>query len=190
MQIVANSRILKEFSKIDIFNIDLGKNLRGSVPKTGKYDDNFNFKITDTFVKKYDKTNGKIVYKFGTIGTLKFYVEYSLADNEIEIHKSEDEIFEMNINFNKLQENPKKYLTNLLYFVENGEQPEDDIIENVSIIKENDDTIPEPSIDLPKDIFIEKMIERRRKLSPNVFSEEEQKSIENKRKKNLEKYGY
>jgi hypothetical protein len=177
LEIVANTNILKKFNSIDIFRLDLGNNLKGPAPLTPeqKSQNQFKMKITDTFIKKYLSLNEKIIYKYGEIGSLKFYQDLTIPHHEIHVYH-EDEIFE--IEFEEPEDgNYRKYLNDLLVYIEEQiskvytKRKDDDYYfkknnqrsgKNYTNIPENMEKV---DIRLDKDIYVEEMIKRRQKIS-------------------------
>lgn len=196
MEIIANSYILKIISNIDIFQLDLGNNLTGKRPEPGKGEE-MKITITDLFIKKYSTNVGRFIYKYGNIGNLKFYMDMLLSNKEMQIHLSEELIYDIEINEELLRSNPRTYLSNILQNIENIKNSQNIQIEtkdedfHLLHISSAPEHVEKPEIDLPKDQYITEMAARRQKLSPIDPNDTElQKIIEKRRKKNIEKYGY
>jgi len=162
MNIVANNFMLRYFKKISIFTLDLGSNLKG--PQGQKNDTPFGLKIKDEFIKKYQSlNNNKILVKYGEIGTLKFYEDNSLSRLEFHIYDKE-KIYEIETKEEDLLKEPGVYLTEVLQMLEDGVVKEEDktrIIKDVAYTN-MPENIDRPDMALPKDQYIEALINRRR----------------------------
>lgn len=175
-QIVANSFILKKFSKIDIFKRELGDNLTGAIDPNSK---GMKIKIKDDFIKRYNSNTNNIIHKYGKIGKLNFYQDQNLKNNEF-VAFTKDNIFEIDIdNIEELNNNPSEYLGKVLENLDNvnNEESKQNYITNTP--EDNND----PDINMMKDNYIEAMVERRQKLSPINKDDEKIKEIIEKRKK-------
>lgn len=165
MNVVANNEILSFLKKISIFKLDLGDNLKGPVQKNNKNDDVNKFKIKDLFIKKYENINKTIIYKYGDIGKLKFYIDMKLPKDDIHIY-DEDKLFEFKFTSEDKLKEPSQYLSELLKVVEQGEEnltETIDMIKNVTYTNAPKEVqLPDPS--LPKDQYIEEVIKRRKIL--------------------------
>lgn len=161
-QIVANSYVLKQFSKIEIFQRDLGKNLTGPFdPKSKSRGEGMKIKISDEFIKRYRSVTGNIIFKYGSIGKLNFYQDQTLHNNEFAVF-SGDEIYEIEIeNIDELINDPGEYLGTIIEKIENAEQEPE--TQHFTTVPEEIET---PDISMYKDSYIEAMVERRKKLSP------------------------
>jgi len=160
MNIVANNYMLRYFKKISIFKVDLGFNLKGPV-KTRPTGDEPTIKIKDDFIKKYEHLTGILLMKYGEIGRLKFYEDKGVGINEVHIYDG-DKIYEIGVTSDDMEKEPGMYLTEILQMIENGGVQESD----VDIIKDfSYDNVPEgiekPDIRLPRDQYIEALINRR-----------------------------
>jgi len=169
-QIVANSYVLKNFSKINIFTMDLGKNLTG--PVSTKTKDGITIKISDEFIKKYRSITGNIIFTYGTIGKLKFYQDNSLKNTEF-VAFDGDKIFEIDIeNVSTLINDPREYLNDVISSIY-GLEDEDEDEKEFNIVSEQKyfSTVPEneelklPDIKLPYDAYVEASINRLNKMS-------------------------
>jgi hypothetical protein len=169
---VCNSFLLRRFKTLDIFKLDMGLAIRNNeMINTEKYKSTApsGINIKDEFVKKYLLLTDHQIYKYGTIGTLNFYEDLLLGHRDIVVFKDND-LFEIKMEETELQLNIKIYLTNLLKMLEEHEIQKKDLMINGNVITEEDIAkfdhgIPRPRIDLPKEQYIEAMIERRKKLS-------------------------
>lgn len=163
-QIVANNIVLKKFSKIDIFEIDLGKNLTGGATSSKKKD--MSIKISDDFIQRYRHNTNNLLFKYGNIGSLKFYTDSTLSNNEL-IAFDGDNIYEIEIDdVQMLTNSPRTYLSNLIEKISNvnSDKNEDvDEIKNIIISSKPEDT-EVPDISLPYDQYVEKLIKRRNSI--------------------------
>ncbi len=209
MEIVSNSHLLKIFSRIDIFKVDLGSNLTGKVKldnKTSK--DDLKIKISDEFIKRYQSMTNRVIYRYGNIGEgsnmLKFYHDTGLKMNEIQVHVNKDLIYELEIDINSIGTDPRTYLSKILEDLLNPNKVDDSVddeyVKNDEMEESNYHLLhvsskepdPEdPPIDMKdKDEYIKAMVERRRKLSKVEMTPELIEFIEKKKQKDREKYGY
>jgi len=162
-QIVANNFVLKNFSNIDIFKRELGNNLTGAVSNKGKDRSNLQIKISDDFVHRYRNNTKNLIFRYGSIGSLVFYQDTKLENNEF-IAFDGDKIYEIEIeSIEEFKNNPRKYLSNLLDKIENGEKEENG--ENYMLFSTVPNGVEIPDITLPKDQYLDKMVKRRKKLS-------------------------
>lgn len=174
MEIVTNNSILRFFKTIKYFKIDLGNNLKGPVQR--KKDPDFVIKIKDEFIKKYQTLTNRIIFKYGEIGSLKFYEDNSLKD-EIHIYDKE-KVYEILVKKEDLEKDATTYLTELLQSIEensevvevkeisdnNSDIKEVKMVKNVNYTNMPDDII-RPDMKLPRDQYIEAMVKRRKLLS-------------------------
>jgi hypothetical protein len=196
MEIVTTSYLLKIFSNIDLFTLDLGSNLTGKVAEPGKGEE-IKIKISDEFIKRYEKNTGRFIYKYGNIGKLKFYNDPFLQRLEIQVHVNENLIYELEVNEGSLKENPRKYLSKLLENLtkttkESTDEPVEELNEEYHLLHITNvpEDVEKPKIDLPKDEYIEQMVKRRNLLTPLSDSPEISSYINKKRQKNIEQNGY
>jgi len=183
-QIIANSYVLKQFSKIDIFKKDLGNNLTGAFdPKNKSRGEGMKIKISDEFIKKYKSVTGSIIFKYGFIGNLNFYQDQTLHNNEFVAFENE-KIYEIEIDKPEdLINDPGEYLGYIVEQIENNGK-EEHVEKHFSSVPEEIET---PDISMYRDAYIEAMVERRRKLSPINENDENLQEIIKKRKKRHEK---
>jgi len=163
MKIIANHYILRYFSKIDLFTVDLGTNLTGAV-ETKKTNNKFKLIIKDEFIKKYQNINDTFIQKYGNIGNLAFYEDPKFSQFEFHIYNN-DKIYEINATNEDLEDDPSTYLINALIAIENAEKsiPEEyDMIKNV--VYTTGDDISTPDLSLPKDQYIDELINYRKKI--------------------------
>lgn len=165
MNIVAHNTVLRYFRNISLFKLDLGSNLKGPVQQ--KKDPDFTIKIRDEFIKKYQSLVGKIIFKFGDIGSLKFYEDNAIPTNEFHIYDKE-KIYEINIKNDDMQKNPSVYLTEVLQMIENGEmertEEEDEIVKNVTFTN-MPENLERPDMKLPRDQYIDALVNRRKLMN-------------------------
>jgi len=155
MNIVTNNLVLTHLKKVVEFKVDLGLNLKGAV-QANKNNNEPKIKIRDEFVKKYQNINNKIIIKFGNIGTLKFYEDFSLK-TEMHIYKDE-QIFEIIVDMVNLKTNPTEYLVNILKALDDPEKDEN--IKDV-IYSNMPENLERPDMLLPKEQYIEQLLKRR-----------------------------
>jgi hypothetical protein len=186
MEVVANSFILKIISKIDIFKLVLGDNLTGPVDLSGKKQ--VKIVIKDVFIKKYLNITNNIIYRYGNIGSLKFYQDSSLANHELCVFK-DDEIFEIEIDIDELRHNPKSYLSEIIKnIVENNDDNYDNQSYNIELKGKKfsnieDEKETESNKYLSKDDLIKKFVNNRK----NIETEEKiPDSVAQKMRKNME----
>ena len=145
MEIVAHSELMKKFESIDVF------------VKTNKTETSNNskikLKIRDEFTIKYKSFTQRDIIKFGMIGSIGFYSDDELDNNEIVIFNGE-RIIESEYTEDDISD-VRNYLNNLLK----------DVNENRSNLKYVITNLPEdadkPNFKLPKEIYLEKMVEAR-----------------------------
>jgi len=164
MEIVANSTILKKFKNIDIFELNLGFNLKGAVnmnPGKG-VESKIKMKIRDEFIVKYNNLYNRYISKFGSIGTLVFYEDLNLNSNEIHIYKDKD-IYEVIFTEDDKVKDMRQYLSELLESLDAQEERVD-----VNTVYTNmPDEIVRPDISMPKEQYIQSLIENRDKSWQN-----------------------
>jgi len=165
MNIVTNNTLLRHFKNISIFKLDLGTNLKG--PVQVKKDPDFTIKIRDEFIKKYQSLTNKIIFKYGEIGTLKFYEDNSIPSDEFHIYDT-DKIFEITVKKDDLLKEASVYLTEILKSIENGEMEkideQADVVKNITYTNMPED-LQRPNLKLPRDQYIEAMVARRKLIS-------------------------
>jgi len=174
IQIVANNYLLRYFKKIDLFKVELGSSLKQLDYKPGEAP---KIKMKDLFVKKYENiTNGNLIQKFGSIGSISFYEDNNLKKLEYQIYKN-DQVFEIEAIDDDLAQEPKEYLITILKNIEKNKNIEIDdesgMIKNVIYTN-----IPEgmkiPDQNLPKEQYINAIVERR-KLQEKLRKQNESK---------------
>jgi len=162
MNIVTNNYMLRYFKTINLFKVDLGKNLKGPV---GKRNSESIIMIRDEFIKKYQSLNrGKIIMKYGEIGTLKFYEDGQIPANIFHIYDKE-QIYEIQASQDDLKKDATAYLTEILQMIEDaGDEPEleyKNVIKDVSYTNMPED-IERPDISQPRDQYLENLLNRRK----------------------------
>lgn len=170
MQVVANTIILKHFRKIDVFKLDLGFNLKG--PVQNKPDPEIKFRIKDEFIVKYQTLTNRYVSKFGDIGSLKFYEDLQLPHNELHVYKGE-QIYEIMMTPDDFKRDSKAYLAEIIQLIDGGKaETEDQIREREELEKKKQkiytnmpESIDRPDISMPKEQYMEALINRRKKLN-------------------------
>lgn len=162
IQIVANNFMLRHFRQIEIFKLELGFSLKQLDDKAGK---GMKIKIKDQFVKMYENvSNGRLIHKYGTIGSIVFYDDSVLNRNEFHIYK-DGKVFEIEADSDDLDMDVGEYLTNVIKMI-SGEKQEREIDERSGMVKKMLYTnapkeLNTPDIKLPKDQYIESLIKRR-----------------------------
>lgn len=168
MYIVTSTDILRRFKSIDIFQIDLGLNLKGPVNMNpGKEEKKI--KVRDEFNKRYHMLNGRYINKFGHIGTLTFYEDLSLPKDEIHIYKEKD-IIEIKFTKEDYKIEPRKYLSDLLETIDGKkQQTEKDNKKESNVVYTNmPQEIVKPDISMPKDQYIEALVKNRQNEWNNI----------------------
>ena len=162
IQIVANNYMLRHFRKIEIFKIELGFSLKQLDSKAGE---GLKIKIKDQFVKMYENvSNGRLIHKYGSIGSIVFYDDSILSRNEFHIYK-DGKVFEIESDEEDLKMDAGAYLTNIIKMI-SGEKREREVDKETGMVKKISytNTPPEmntPNMKLPKDQYIDALIKRR-----------------------------
>jgi hypothetical protein len=165
-QIVANNLVLKQFSKIDIFKRELGENLTGAVSGKGK-DRNLKIQIKDDFIQRYNTNTKHLIFRYGVIGSLVFYQDTSLENNEF-VAFEDNKIYEIEIeSLVDFRNNPRNYLSEVIGKINNNEETGSTDNEDYMVITTVPESIEIPDISLPKDQYVNEMIERRKNISGN-----------------------
>ncbi|NPV12902.1 MAG: hypothetical protein HPY57_14115 [Ignavibacteria bacterium] len=169
MEIVTNNTMLRYFKTIKYFKVDLGTNIKGPVQK--KKDPDFTIKIRDEFIKKYQSLTNHIIFKYGDIGTLKFYEDNSIPANEFHIYDNE-KIYEIVAKKDDLDKEAITYLTEVLQMIESGEKEKEKVeeIKEYKMVKNITYTnmpeeIARPDMSLPRDQYIEALVTRRKLMN-------------------------
>ena len=170
--VVSNSAILRHFKKIDVFKLDMGSNYFGPAVEL-KDNKRAKLKIKDEFIKKYESITNKLIHKYGEIGSIKFYEDLTLNNNEFHIYTSKGDIFELDMSPDDFARNPKEYLAEIIELIETGKAETDDQIRERKELEERKNkiytTMPadieRPDISLPKEQYLEEMVKYRKKLN-------------------------
>jgi hypothetical protein len=145
MEIVAHSDLMNRFETIDVF-------VKSNKTETFN-NSKIKLKIRDEFTIKYKSFTQREVTKFGMIGTIGFYVDNELDSGEIVIFNgeriieseyTEDDILDVRNYLNNLLRDVNENNSNLKYVITNLQEDAD-----------------KPNFKLPKEIYLEKMIEAR-----------------------------
>lgn len=91
MEIITGQLLNKKFKNISEYKLDLGLAIKiEESNRNSEYNSGGKWKIKDKTIKKYYDNFGKYLTRSGKIGTLLFYVDYTLNNNDIYIiHKNE-----------------------------------------------------------------------------------------------------
>ncbi|MCK5867526.1 MAG: hypothetical protein KAG14_03935 [Mycoplasmataceae bacterium] len=161
-QFVANNFMLRHFRKVKVFKLELGFSLKQLSTKPGE---EVKMKIKDQFSKTYENvTNGRLIHKYGSIGSIEFYDDSQLPRNEFHIYK-DDKVYEIEASEEDLKINAEKYLVDVIKMV-SGEKKEREVDEDSGMIKNMiysnaPEELNAPSMKLPKDQYIDALIKRR-----------------------------
>ena len=174
-QIVATNYMLRFFRQIDIFKLEMGFSLKQLDAKPGETP---TIKVRDTFVKKYENINaGKFAHKYGSIGSIQFYEDATLARYEFHIYK-DDQVFEIRATDDDIKKQASVYLTEILKMI-NGETEDTTLDKESGAIKNAIYTnIPtgmkHPDMSLPMDQYID-ALKNRRVLSDKIRNQNKEK---------------
>jgi len=147
MRVVANGIVLNKVKTLDIFELDLGNSMFDQ--KTEK------FSIKDPFIMKYFSMFGKQILKYGKIGKLGFYQDFTLSEREYFIF-NDDKLYTILYDKNEEKLTIDEHLTNIIKEIEE--------VEGIHISEENElRNSGTPDISLPKDQYIQEMIKKRNK---------------------------
>lgn len=161
MKVMAHSSTLKLLSKIDIFRMDLGKNLYGEKKDGGI--PNQKFKIRDKFIKYYNNATNRIIYKYGDIGTLEFFDDPLLDSTEMVIYKN-DSFYDTHVDLDKLYIEPRKYLSFILENIDKTDS-EKQTFDNHKIEEIEDNSTIKGGDKMSTDEYVNAMIEKRNRLN-------------------------
>ena len=92
MEIITGIELNKKFKQIPEYKMDLGLSIKIDDSKNKeKYKSSGGiWKIKDKTIKKYHDTFGKFLNRIGKIGTLLFYIDYNINNNDMYIiHENE-----------------------------------------------------------------------------------------------------
>jgi len=163
IKIVATNVVLRYFRKINFFKVELGSTLKQASSEPGKEQ---KIKVLDTFVKKYENiTNGKLIHKYGSIGTISFYEDSTLPRYDFHIYKG-DQIFEIEITPEDMDKDSMIFLSQTLQMIdEQKTKKESDIgdgmIKNM-VYTNIPDELKTPDMKLEKKPYIQALLDRRR----------------------------
>jgi len=147
MKVVANGIVLNKTKKLDIFELDLGTSVINQ--KTGTWD------IKDSFIYKYFTMTGKYILKYGKIGKLGFYQDFTLPEREYIIFNNEklyNVIYDENDEKLEMEEHLAKIIQEIEE-IEDIDMNEEQKIQKAKV----------PDIKLSKDQYIAEMIKKRKK---------------------------
>jgi hypothetical protein len=157
MEIVASSLVMRKFRTIKDFQMDLGLSKTSEVQKEGnKGSAQIVIKIKDPFIKRYNMEKGVYLSKTGYIGTLLFYIDASMRNDEFIIY---DQNKEYPFTY-KDNQNVREYLSSVLDKILSNE------IQPVELGINYDEKM-EFSIDknLPQTEFIEEYLKMQQKMA-------------------------
>lgn len=144
MNVVANGIVLNKIRRLDIFQLDLGQALIDQ--KTEE------IIIKDAFIYKYFSMTGKQILKYGNIGRLGFYQDFTLPEREYYIFNN-DNLYTVIYDENDEKLDIDEHLVNIIKEIEEKEgiKPEENEMRKRNL----------PDISLPKEQYIEEMIKKR-----------------------------
>lgn len=145
MKVVANGIVLNKIKTLDIFQLDLGLSM---------YDQNTEeIHIRDPFVFKYLSIFGKQILKYGNIGKLGFYQDFTLPEREYRIFNDE-KLYTVIYDKDEEKMPIDEHLANIIKEIEESE--------GIHISEEEEERKKNtPDISLPKDQYIDQMIKKR-----------------------------
>lgn len=147
MKVVANGIVLNKIKNLDIFTMDLGESMFDQ--KTEK------FSIKDPFIVKYFSMFGKQILKYGNIGKLGFYQDFTLPEREYYIF-NDDNFYTVIYNKDEEKVDIDEHLVNIIKEIEESQ--------GIKLSEEETKRQKEtPDISLPKDQYIQEMIKKRHK---------------------------
>ena len=160
--------MLRKFKTIDLFKLNLGMNLKGAIPL--KPGEERPIKIKDEFIKKYQTITNRIITSYGSIGSLKFYEDTQLPLNEWCVY-DKGLVYEIVVSPKEYEMDIKEYLSTQLKNIEelsNSDKPVDDLVPNGIkkdvIYTSMPEDVERPDSALPKDQYIQEMVNRRKEL--------------------------
>jgi hypothetical protein len=146
MKVVANGIVLNKIKTLDIFRLDLGMSLAD--PKTNE------LVVTDTFIYKYFTLTGKQILKFGNIGKLGFYQDYTLNEREYLIFNDE-KFYTISYDRNEEKIQIDDHLVNIIKEIEESE--------GIKLTEKDEKRQKNtPDISLPKEQYIQEMVKKRK----------------------------
>jgi len=147
MKIVANGIVLNKIKTLDIFKLDLGMSIFDQ--KTNEIN------IKDPFIFKYFSLFGKHILKYGDIGKLGFYQDFTLSQRDYMIFNGDNAY---NVVYDKNEEKLRidEHLSNIIQEIEE--------VEGIKITEdEKKQKSKNPDISLPEEQYIQEMIKKRNK---------------------------
>jgi len=109
MEVISNKLLNSKFRRLKEYKLDLGMALKVESKSNGK-DRSSKWIMKDNIVKKYYNIVGQYISKTGRIGTLLFYIDSNLDNNDVLIMEK-DEIYKSTFN---TTDNIRTQLTKLL----------------------------------------------------------------------------
>jgi len=156
MEVVASHLVMRKFRSIKEFTMDLGLSKTNEVQKEGnKGPGQIVIKIKEPFIKRYSLEKGVYLSKAGNIGSLVFYTDSSMRNNQFSIY---DENKEYQFTY-KDTSNPREFLSNILDKI--LEQKVDGVELNTSLSQDIEFKVDK---NLPQVEFIEEYIKMRKKM--------------------------
>jgi len=147
MKIVANGIVLSKVKTLGIFELDLGESMFDQ--KTEE------FKIKDPFILRYFTMFGKQILRYGKIGKLGFYQDFTLNEREYFIFNN-DKMYNIIYNKDEQDLDIDEHLANIIQEIEEVEGGVE-LSEDEKVKKDN------PDISLPKDQYVQEMVKKRNK---------------------------
>ncbi len=148
MKVVANGTVLNKIKLLDIFKLDLGVSIIDQ--KSGDVE------MKDPFIFKYFSLFGKQIMKYGNIGKLGFYQDFTLSQRDYVIFNDEKMY---NVVYDKDEEKLRidEHLSNIIQEIED--------IEGVDVVSDDEikQTRKNPDLTLPKEQYLQEMIKKRNK---------------------------
>jgi len=156
MEVVASHLVMRKFRTIKEFKMDLGLSKTNEIQKEGnKGPGNIVIKIKDPFIKRYSLEKDVFLSKSGNIGTLTFYTDPSMKNDQFAIY---DQNTEYNYTYKETND-IREFLSEILNKIIGEEAQGIDLKVN---LEEN----IEMSIDknLPQIEFMEQYIKMRKRM--------------------------
>lgn len=147
MKIVANDIVLNKVKNLDIFNMDLGQSVFDQ--KTQE------LTIKDSFILKYFSMFGKHILKYGNIGKLAFYQDFTLPSRKYYIFNN-NEVYTVIYDIEEEKVKIDEHLSKIIKEIE----------DSVGVYEDKDEKVKSktPDISLPKEQYIEEMIKKRQNV--------------------------
>jgi len=145
MRIVANGRVLNKIKVLDIFKLNLGRSMIDV--KTGE------ISIKDSFIYKYFQMYGKQILKYGDIGKLSIYQDFTLDERKYVIFNGE-KIY--NIIYDEEEEKLSidEHLSNIIKEIED--------VEEIHTDDDEKDIKKYPDMSLSKEQYLQEMLKKRK----------------------------